>query len=167
MQLRLGTTRAVLLVGPYAIKFIRIRPLFPFIRLLVWAKEGRLMRTFRLRSSEYGDPVRGYLATGPLLGLIANLNEYRLYRRFPSGPFAQTFFSFLGIINVQRRGSAVTDEELPRMLFGYRLEDMPDLDLRHVNFCRIDGSVVLADYGNEKLNAYLLQPSTSPVVQPA
>lgn len=123
-----GDTRWVVLIGPIALKFTRI--------------------------VEYVDGER--FVSG---GINANVREYCRYKTYGDrAPLAPTYVTLMGLVNIQRRGEPVTQEELDAspIFAGLTDEYVQQHDSRRaVNFCRISGRIVWCDYGRAVLKALL------------
>lgn len=157
MRFEYGHTRFVFLVGPYAIKVARIRPLRPFIRLFQVFKTGNVEEELKKYDKKATRGGIKYL----LAGVVANRTEYRLYKKFQSEHLAPTLYMFLwGAVNVQMRGSRLRGtkklavKQHPLWVEGNR-------SLKE--FCLIGDKVCLADYGRAPLESVLSE--LSPVAQ--
>lgn len=164
MRIAWGGSRFVVLTENYAFKFARFRP----FRAL-----KRLYQTFAKR--EVGTKLRRYHRSHPLIaglkyliaGAWANTIEQEVYEKTKHPALAPTYLSLFGIVNVQRRGAPVSSEELAREHPFVHLARIPVLSVdmtKPENFCRIDGIVMLVDYGQIELAPYLMPPpSGSPL----
>jgi hypothetical protein len=91
-------------------------------------------------------------------GIIANIEEKRFYSKHPSLALAPTLFSFFGIVNIQRRGVPIKENELSFCPFrqcvipGLKYQD---LDFAK-HFARIEGRICLVDYGNVEVNKAII-----------
>lgn len=141
-----GTTRFVLLIGTVAVKFSRIPLLLLIRRGLFWLKQGKFIERPRELYGSLSVGIAKYL----LAGIMANSDEYRFYQEFPNLPLAPTLGSFLGLVNIQVRGGVVDASELADCPFRDIAEAHPKLDFFKAprQFCRINGQIVLADYGD-------------------
>ncbi len=156
MRIAWGGSRFVVLTKNYAFKFARFRPF--------WALK-RLIETICAR--EVGSKLKRYHRSHPLIaglkyliaGAWANMIEVHVFEKTQHLGLAPTYFTCFGLVNVQRRGKPVTEAEL--------LDEHPFAQLVHIevlavdllkpaNFCRIDGKVVLCDYGQIELEPHLL-----------
>ena len=148
------------LVGPVAIKVARVRLVSPLWRAYRLLREGRLAQTCELHREEHGHPLYAALMIFILGGIRANLNERKVYKAFPRAAFAPTYFSFLGLVNVQARGEPIEPQELPASMLGINGVMMDYYDLKYFNMCKIGGTLCLIDYGGDRLQRHLFsQPS--------
>lgn len=153
-----GTGRLVVIIGPIAVKFARVR-FVPVIKgwlryLMGGAEERSFWRIFN------GGPFR---STGVesdkrllFLGIADNLSEFFFYLRTRNTFLAPTFFSFFGLVNVQMAGRAVgTDGEFFRVWRVWIEEVLGSevlyTDHHHLivekNFCVWRGQLRIVDYG--------------------
>lgn len=155
MRVSWGFTRFVVLVGDYAVKIARPRPWQVLRRLIRHAIQGNV----RARLTErYGSPFVGGLRY-LFLGVLANTIENTLWREVGESWMVPTLWS-CGIVNIQKRGRPISLHELDtEHPFRSELVLMPEEmreDLSSVkNFCRLDGRVLLCDYGSLALEAWL------------
>ncbi|MGE3959498.1 MAG: hypothetical protein AB7H96_22480 [Vicinamibacterales bacterium] len=165
-----GQTRLVLLVGPYAIKIAR--PGVGYcLRRLASLRTSRGVTEKLAEWRQARGSVTRVILMAPFYGLLANLNEYRLSRRLPQAGLAETVLS-VGVLNVQRRGRAVDDEDLSghpvvrAMTQGEAWSELVIDSIRPEQFCRLNGRIEMVDYGNPALREFLerthgLLPSTA------
>lgn len=162
MRIAWGGSRFVVLTKDYAFKFARFRP--------YWALK-RLVETICAR--EVGSKLKRYHRSHPLIaglkyliaGAWANMIEVQVFEKTQHPGLAPTLLTFFGIMNVQRRGKPVTEVELLREHpFAHLVHiEVLTVDLsKPANFCRINGKVVLCDYGQIELEPYLLTSSNAP-----
>ena len=166
MRCSWGGTRFVVLIGPLAIKFARIRPFRAICQLVRHStRKGEVARRLRKWSKSPMMGVIRYLS----MGIISNHQESCLWRECRRDYMVPTIFSLAGLINVQWRGSRLSQEELDREhpfaheLVGLDAETIHDL-IKVENFCRLRGKVCLADYGSDETFLYLYrneQPLTA------
>ncbi len=157
MQIKIGITRIVFFTNKQAIKIARIRLIYYFFR-------GFRRLISRNKRAEYIENHGGVSSSEILSfftkGIRANNREYSYwesskdYKRVV--PVLKRIFS--GLIIIQPRGEAVTKEEL---LAGYPLENkfrVMESNIDEPNqFCKIDGAIKLADYGDEVTYNLLMQ----------
>jgi len=155
MAFKYGAVRWVFLIGPYAIKVARIRPLHPFIRLYQHFRAGVVRKELAKFDSMPARAGLKYL----LGGILANLAEYRLYRRFGNQRLIPTLFTFFGLVNIQVRGEPVPKERLWEMQvhpMWCMTHGIVSMDIRKPEqFCLLNGVVCLADYGRYDLEPFL------------
>lgn len=163
MQISYGETRCVLLIGKVAIKLPRLRVLWlakRFVYHLVVKKDIEKINHYVKRPK---------VITGIILnGIRANRNEAKQWQMFPRRFLVPTLYSFgFGLINIQRRGQILKQEELDNSHpFLGLLDDMPvDFvsDMTRVeNFCRYQGRTCLVDYGSEGFTLFFSLPQPPP-----
>lgn len=160
LQFSWGTTRFVVLVGPIAIKIARIRPLRMVQRFIKHQINGEVKAKMCHFSENPFIAAVKYVFAGPFV----NWSEYRLYQSSLEPFFVPTNWSFGGMVNIQRRGTAVTQEELDaHHPFGkMALEEMPEVMRKDMtradNFCWYDGHLCLIDYGGKEVFTYFWRP---------
>jgi len=98
--------------------------------------------------------IRGSFGSLMLRGLITNWGEFWLYYK-TKNPFLQpTYFSFLGIFNIQQYGKPCDNALDPwpqffRLTNGQIREDNHHFE-DFSNFCLNQGKIKMLDYGNKK-----------------
>jgi len=153
LSLAYGDTRVVLLIGLIAIKFPRprIEPLWWIKRFLFYFRRGEVVKQMTTRYHE-----NLLLAVAKYIGMpvFTNWDEWRISCRYLEYlPIAPTYFSFLGLINVQPRGKPIQGKfELP-VEFALLVASNPQLakTLRKDNFCQFGERILLVDYGEREL----------------
>ncbi len=154
MRVTWGATRFVVLVGPYAIKVARVPVIRPFIRIWRGAQDGDLKQRLAYHDVRFFVAVWKYFGCG----IISNRIEYRLSRTYGHLPLVTTHcMLFWGLVNVQARGEDVSELDVQNHYFATRLSrgKLADEVLRHIQFCSIGGTVLLADYGHPHLEPEL------------
>lgn len=146
-----GSTRCVILVGQYAIKIARFRPLRPFIKLFESIQKKQVRGNLEKHHRNPLLAVIKYL----LAGIVANRTEYRLYKKYKSELLVPTVFTIFWLVNIQRRGEPVADEKVKSHYLWNLFKEMETpvaLDiLQAKQFCFMGGCVRLADYGIDGL----------------
>ncbi len=171
MQIKKGKDRIVVLLPSIGIviKFpiIHIAGVFRLLRLYLRKRNRKHLRRnvrdeFKYSIDSMGGGIKGAL----LRGVVANWRELRFYQT-TRHPFLQpTYFSLMGLLNVQRYGASCTQG-------GYRELWVQMLDLteggvwddnHHFcnpdNFCLRDGKLRMVDYGCPKGYSVILQYGT-------
>lgn len=154
-----GTTRFVVLVGTVAIKMVRPRPLWVLRRLARYLITGVAPK----RLLAYADNPLESAAKHLFAGVAVNRREYRLWQEFPHHFMVPTLYSLRGIVNIQMRGQAISEEELAlshpfrSSLKGMTPDAIGDM-VKAMNFCRYEGHICLLDYGSEDTFALFSQP---------
>lgn len=156
MRFRYGSSRFVLLVGPYAIKIARFPIFFGIYRIIVWRREGILKEKIAANAAA---PLNG-MAKLLLSGICGNLREYRISRAYPGLPVAPTLRTFCGLVNVQRRAEPFLENEdrLEKIHPFAWLDDQSryNSDIhRGDQFGWVDRRLVLIDYGSAQLEYYV------------
>ncbi|OGI74423.1 hypothetical protein A3D42_01025 [Candidatus Nomurabacteria bacterium RIFCSPHIGHO2_02_FULL_41_18] len=159
MNFEYGTTRFVFCVGGVAMKVARVKVIY-------WAKrviEKIFVAQHATNILRGGNPQPFARLRHLFAGVTANLEEGRMYARYPELPLAPTLFSFFGLVNIQVRGTPIGKDEL--VLCPFR--DLADIESAGIdlnkaeNFGRIDGRIVLLDCGFEGLNKILARYAES------
>lgn len=151
MRCSSGTTRFVILIGPIAIKFAKIHVLRSIYRLFCYSATG--VASERLQKHAQNPFIAGlkYFFDS----LITNWNEWMVWTASPECFMAPTFFSFFGIVNIQKRGTPVTQAEVDanhpfrHLLWNESLDFVFDMT-QAPNFCKIDGRICIVDYGSKE-----------------
>lgn len=193
MEIAIGTTRRVFIFKNIVIKVARIywkkasiELKYFFIREYLKMKKYRsryfIQKKILRRNSEKNRikeeeklhmkllprmfyEAHGFSTVGYLLfsGIIANVNERRTYRRTKSPFVIPTYFSFLGLFNIQKRGKKI-DFWDNREVWGYIWRNSQNPDQPHCdghtladteNYCIDDGKLKLVDYGNRQIAEFL------------
>lgn len=144
-----GTTRLVVLVGPFAIKFARFKIWFVCKRgwqILVRGQYARQSAIWRENCGSTGQLVLSNL----FAGIVANRYEYLLASQAGNYDLARTYCTLGYLINVQERGEAALAADTRGHPVMREKSRHPDLavDLRNEQFCIARGSLLLADYGS-------------------
>ena len=148
----LGSTRVVFLVGCFAFKIARFRPLRPMIRLIEHLRGGVVGEKLQKFDERTSCAVVKYL----FAGIYANRTEY-LYSRYTGYiPVAQVVrLYFGGLFLLQERGNPVDSENqsvLRHPMWLTMLEEKEgDPIAARAQFVLIRGEVRLADYGRSDL----------------
>lgn len=149
-----GTTRWVLLIGPYAIKVARFRPLRPFIKLFTALQKQEVRQSLHKHDKSMIRAALKYL----FAGIYANRIEHHLYRKYKSDHLIPTLFTICWIVNVQVRGDPITDVDVGTPLFK-KMRVGPNDDLMDPRqWCSLKGTMKLVDYGRSDLEPALASP---------
>lgn len=158
MRICKGSTRIVLIIGPWAVKIAIINPIKAL--KIAWQdiKHGKPTKIIKA-SYQHWCSVNHYL----FRGIIANLLERRFYRRTKNTFLVPTWFSFFGLINIQPAGKSPNFKNThfimnyigdisgrPRIFF----ENNHTLGLAD-NFCIIGGRLQICDYGDKSFQSFL------------
>lgn len=156
MKIHLGSCRLVIVVGPFAIKIARNRLLQLLIKL-IWMQFFKVVKVrFQKRYGErFLTATRNYLAKG----FDENNNEWSYYCETFDPRVGRVINRLLwGCIVVQRAAVSVTKSELATDNPVRELVEMRQSDLRRTRqYGRIDGRVVVVDFGNSRTVALLYQ----------
>jgi hypothetical protein len=131
------------------LRFIR-----PIRQLLLHSLNGEVAQKLKKFDK---NPVKGGLKY-LLAGVRANRAEWNTYKKYGSDILAPTLWSFYGFINIQARGGLVTENEISEHVLVELMQKFPiedDDTINPIQFCKINGSVVLVDYGREELHPAL------------
>jgi hypothetical protein len=155
MKICSGTTRFVILVGPYAIKIARIRIFHFAMRLIMHGRNGQVRERMEVNQDT---SIMKAIVRRLLLGVQANLAEQQIYKERPQKHLMPTLFTICGLVNVQCRGIPVEEGELqaqnPFQHFVHIDAIGQDLT-KAANFSKLRGQIYLHDYGQPELRAYL------------
>lgn len=143
MNIKIGSTRFVLLTRKHAIKIARIRPARFISRLLPLLLSKNNLDHFLLK---YGPGFGNAIKRDIFAGVYSNRNEYEYYQKYQDSRCAPTEnLLFAGLIVTQPRGADVfflEDIGIPAFVNGQKTEaDSVD------QFKRIGNNVLLVDYG--------------------
>ncbi len=147
MRFDYGTTRFVFCIGPWAIKIAKVKVGYSirhFLHPENPREQQRLLKIYNRFSGVKFLPA----------GLLANLEEARLYRKHSSLPLTPTYFSFLGLFNIQKRANMLGQDDLSICPFRNIAHLDPDL-MKIENFGKINGVVCLLDYGRRSTSILL------------
>lgn len=154
-----GSTRFVFSVGDVVIKIARIRPFRWVSRFFYWKGNGGVTQKLQTINQSRTLAILYYFFNG----VLANLEEYRFYNRYPNKQIAPTFFSFFGLVNIQAKGTPIKRYDLPNCPF--REFAGTEIDLSNVqHFGWIEGRICLLDYGNGQVNNLLVGSSPEKVM---
>jgi len=112
IRIVIGGTRIVLLAGKYAIKFPKLFTLRPLKSALNSFDER--IKEKKEKNINYYAVAKNIVAaslTCFLSGLVSNIRENSRWRESESELLAPTYFTFLGLINVQVRVERVLPHE--------------------------------------------------------
>ena len=149
MRIEQGTTRIVIIFRKFVIKIAKIQPLKAFGIALMWKKVNHLWRHLITRNYNYHDSMYYYL----IGGIMHNWHELMFYRKHYSLFLVPTYFSFLGLVNIQRAGGKI---EIEIENLKYQLLDLTDEEIyddthhfcKPENFTKNSGHLQIFDYGN-------------------
>lgn len=152
-----GKTRAVILIGPFAFKVARIGFDYALRRCfaILWAGQTRekIVEWERDRNLSVFGVLRECLGTG----ILSNKREYQRSRNHADFNLMPTLWTFFYLVNVQRRGHAVSDEtrlDHPLLrLLGSRAT-RADIDSPE-QYCWDGRRLLLVDYAHPDLEMVL------------
>ncbi len=147
-----GATRFVILTERYAIKFARVPIIRPVKRLFRMENKGFRERLVVTHVNPYWAVVIYFC-----YGIIANYQEWRLWKKYPQCDLVPTIFTFLWVVNVQVRGEPATADDVRRFRFhtlvaGSHVEQ--DV-LRYDQMSLLNNRVCLHDYGRTDIEPVL------------
>lgn len=158
--LRSGTTRIVILIGPYAFKVARLNLGYVLRRAVEILRSGQTREKAVEWRRDRNLSVPGVLCATLASGIVSNKKEYHRSRNHSDFGLMPTLWTFFYLVNVQRRGHPVTDETrlnhpLLRLLPG---SEHPRLDLdRPEQYCWHGRQLLLVDYAHPNLEGLLGQ----------
>lgn len=157
MIIKKGSSRIVLLIASYAVKLPIIRPIKAI--KVIWKAVlcGRLMACL---TAPYDSESLLTFQRLLLRGLFDNLMEYYFYLTNNSQFLAPTYFSFFGLLNIQKAGSSIKTDHLNfkrqmRYLTNWDCENDGHTFANTNNFCIINCKLVIVDYGSIKTQQVL------------
>lgn len=143
MRLAHGSTRIVVLVGPLAIKFPRLRMKWLVIRLFNLLR-GRTCQTDREKAKDILK-FRNFFS-----GILANRTEARCWSQTRAETLTPTLFTFFYFMNVQKRGQVLSRREFEQLDKKSLVPPSAIADWsKACNWCLLRGQIRLLDYGNE------------------
>src|SRR3989344_2944425 len=131
------------------------------MQLFDWALEGNsplvvFIGPLAFKVARTHEHWRGRIWFCP--GFWGNNHERRRYKKYGRAlPLAPTYLT-LGLVNVQRRGEPVTQEEFEneKPWGALDAQESKHFDLgRASSYCRIAGKIVQCDYGRGNLEDFL------------
>lgn len=147
--IRTGNSRTVILIGPLALKFIRIN----FLPLL----KAIIKKNFQKKQDPIALKLRwGYIKFMFAQGIIANISEWATYSSLRKRFLAPTYLT-LGIVNISKRirGKSLEKDEISSMLSvnpEASLEEHFRLAELHAtwnsDWFKTRTGIVLVDYGD-------------------
>lgn len=167
MEIKKGTSRIVFIFPRlgFVVKVARIYPRkgFRAIWPYIWTKK----RTPYLREAVFSwtEDYLGSFRFWLFRGLRDNWMERSFYKSSPCRDFLQpTVFSLLGLANIQFYGGVFSEELFDSCLWGQilSLSECEVMDDDHHfsesrNFCVVDGSLRMVDYGSWPTRKLLLR----------
>ena len=144
-----GTTRVVILVGPFVIKFARFKIWFVCKRgwqILFRGQYAQQSAVWRENGGSTGRLVLSNL----FAGIVSNRYEYLLASQAGNYDLVRTYCTLGYLINAQERGEAALAADTRDHPIVRERSRHPGLavDLRDKQFCIVRGSLLLADYGS-------------------
>lgn len=163
---RSGTTRAVILIGPYAFKVARLNLVFMLGRTVEIFLSGQTREKIAGWRRDRNLSAAGVLWGALTGGIASNMKEYHRSRNHPDLGLMPTLWTFFYLVNVQRRGHPVAhgtslDHPLLRRLprsEHFRL----DLD-RPEQYGWHGRRLLLVDYAHPNLEGLLGRRQPRPV----
>ncbi len=163
-----GTTRVVILAGPFAIKFARFKVWFVCKRgwqILFRGQYAEQSAVWRENCGSTGRLVMSNL----FAGIVANRYEYLLASQAGNFDLVRTHFTLGYLINVQERGEAAPAADTRGHPIMREKSRHPGLavDLRNEQFCIARGSLLLADYGSAAICRMIAEQGQEPAARAA
>ena len=161
-----GTTRVVILAGPFAIKFARFKIWFVCKRgwqILFRGQYAQQSAVWRENGGSTGRLVLSNL----FAGIVANRYEYLLASHAGNYDLARTYCTLGYLINVQERGEASLAADTRGHPIMREKSRHPGLavDLRNEQFCIARGSLLLADYGSAAICRMIAEQGDGPAAR--
>jgi hypothetical protein len=149
MKIISGYSRIVIVFDKYVVKIARIKFIEAKESVFSWFGRG----LFPKAMIKHPDIFYRMLESLLLLGVLENWHEYRLYKKTKLAFLVPTYFSLLGLINIQRRGVLF---EMDTVVLWYQMVrisnnevwDHPHHFCNPANFCKTNGKLQMLDYGS-------------------
>lgn len=122
-------------------------------------KDIKMKILFIKRYEQNGSPAQMFFS-----GIMANLQEYKFYRKNKNLFVMPTYFTFFGLFNIQKRGTKIDFWE-NKDVWSYLLKNIQNYGqafqdghtLSEIeNYCLDDGFLKIVDYGSRRLEPFLL-----------
>lgn len=157
MRIEKGATRLVLVLPCFGIvvKVARVYLVCAFQE--IWycfnLPRGRRLEWVMMELFEFGVDVESSIKFWLFKGIVSNWREYWFYRRTKNLFCQPTYFSLLGLVNVQRYGSSCDLDDTDLWCQLYELTDGKVFQDSHCfvepkNFCFEKEALTIADYGS-------------------
>jgi hypothetical protein len=163
-----GKNRAVILIGPYAVKIAKLNLSYSLRRTVDILRSGQTREKIVEWKRDRNLSLLGVVCESLFCGVMSNMREYYCSRNHSDFELMPTLWTFLYLVNVQRRGIVATERtKLGHPLFRLlpRTERIRlDID-RPEQYCWHGGRLLLVDYAHPDINLLLAQQS-KPVALP-
>ena len=146
----------------------------PFVRLLAVICDitNRIIRDqlwSMLREVTYSVDQVGY-KNCLLGGIFANWREFLFYRKTRNSLLQPTYFSFLGLLNIQKSGKPCLLQAVDLWCQLYELTNAKVFDSSHHfanpdNFCFDRGGLKMVDYGSNRTHRVIVEYGAKIVAQ--
>ncbi|MFC1644772.1 hypothetical protein ACFL08_01980 [Patescibacteria group bacterium] len=159
MKIKKGHKRIVIFFKNFVIKIAIIHFISAIKNTIYLVNRGIFWRMFIRFNYRYSASIRGNLFAGPM----ENLNERLLFKKTKSSLLVPTYFSFLGIVNVQKRVKSLNINSFEfRSQMCKLTNDEAYADKHHFffseNFSKSEeGYLQMIDYGNYKCNNVIIK----------
>lgn len=146
MKIKKGTYRIVFIFNKFVVKIPKFHIKAGIEQLHICYKIKRLKNVWQWGSSSYSGCMRWFFG-----GIADNWQEYRFYSKTKLAILMPTYFSLLGLLNIQKRGQTLKMDsfDLWCHLCDLTNEDVWDDNHTFVNpknFCVEDGVLKIIDY---------------------
>ena len=154
MRIEKGTTRIVIILGNLAIKIAKIQPIEAFRIALIW--KGVQFWKQLIKNYRYPLTMQHFL----MIGIVNNWQEFTFYRKHYSKFLVPTYFSLLGLINVQKaeKKLKIEIENLKCQLLDLTdqgIYDNPHHFCQPENFTKTNEHLQMLDYGDSRSHKVL------------
>jgi hypothetical protein len=152
-----GNLKIVFVFKRFVIKFPIIRLKNSIGRAIEYFKERKLLKKLR-----YYPYTPGSISFAMLRGILECFNEFLFYRQTKHKLCAKTYFSFFGLITIQKKARILnTGKQIICYACILATKD-PCFNALHefihdYNFGEIDGNIVMVDYGDPKVQEMILK----------
>ena len=109
MYIKKGQHRIVVVIPllKIALKFPRIYYRYAYNMCIHYIKHGKILERIKNEIYEYDIYVEGTVKRFLFIGIIENWREYRFYQKTKHPILQPTYFSFFGVLNIQKMGKYV------------------------------------------------------------
>ena len=157
MMIERGKGRTVLVFRGFVVKLAMIHPLLAVKTVFRYASKGYLLECLKWDTYAIGSPRRLLLR-----GITENWREFILYCQCRSPFLMPTYLSLFGLLNIQKAGCILTDDDVDPWSQLFEITNGGILDDRHTfeatgNFCIENGKLRIVDYGSIRAHRVLRQ----------
>lgn len=153
-----GKTRAVVLIGPYALKIAKLNLNYSLHRTVDILRLRQTREKIVEWRRDRNLSLLGVVCESVFCGVMSNMREYHWSRSHSDFELMPTLWTLFYLVNVQRRGNVATERTKRRHPF-FRLLPRTErirLDIdRPEQYCWHGGRLLLVDYAHPELHGLL------------